>query len=105
MDYTGAYEFNKVIRARGLDDNSRLVEVEKLRVNVVGNKIFTINSGFHAFRIFTKIIDCFKSRGIGYYSIIPRGSEYAIGNNGTIVSTQIIVFSNLWKYLKWKILK
>lgn len=97
---TGELEFNKVLKAKCLDSEMKLVDLDGLKVN--GGMI---DSGFHSYRLFADPFSFYKRSGTKYYAVIPRGSEYAKGGYGDIVSTQIIVFSNLWEYLKWKLLK
>ncbi len=108
IDGTGAYEFNNIIVARSFDNESKLVEIERLK-----EYKNTIDVGFHSyslfarFTLFSKIFARFtlfsKKTATEYYAVIPKGSEYAKGCVGDIVSNRIIVFSNLWKYLIWEI--
>lgn len=37
-----------------------------------------------------------------YYAIIPKGTEYYIGNSGDVVSTELIIFKTLEDYQKYK---
>ena len=101
MSEIGKLEFNKVLKAKRLDSGMRLVDLERLRVEGVYPPY--VESGFHSYRLFARFTPFFI--GTKYYAVIPKGSEYAKGCASDIVSTQIIVFSSLLEYLKWKIQK
>ena len=109
---TGAYEFNKVNKARknmwsaeskapvpGMIKSAKrvLIEIDHLEIKRQDG-ILTIEEGFHAFRSYKK--SCFKL----YPCIIPKGSEYGLGINNDIVSTRIIVFSSFMGFLKYRLL-
>lgn len=98
----GKLEFNKVLRAKYLDSEKKLTDIKRLRVDIDSVCTPHIEAGFHSYRLSATPLSFYREAGTKYYSIIPKGSEYAIGKNGNIVSTKIIVFSNLLKYLKWK---
>ena len=100
---TGELEFNKVLSAKYLDSEMRLVDLEGLRVV---DEVYHpyIESGFHSYCLFARVHP-FSVSEFKYYAVIPKGSEYAIGCNDDMVSTQIIVFSNIWRYLTWKLRK
>lgn len=121
IEDTGAYEFNRVCKARkfewsegmapvrGLVKKSKRVgkrvlrEIDHLEIKRVGQEgLLTIEEGFHAFRTYK------KARASGYLNfypcIIPKGSEYGLGIYNDIVSTRIIVFSSFIKFLKYLLL-
>lgn len=115
---TGAYEFNKVCKARKIGwsevmtpvkesvRKSRgvskrvLREIDRLEIKRQDGHL-TIEEGFHAFRTYKKP----KLLNFKFYPcIIPKGSEYGLGINSDIVSTRIIVFSSFIKFLKYLLL-
>lgn len=108
---TGAYEFNKVLQARYVGENGKLEYVWKLGIRLFidnAGEWYKIEEGFHSFGLFSYIRggyrDIYKNGdAVCYLAVIPRGSEYAKGNNGDIVSTKIIVFSSFRQYILWKL--
>ena len=114
---TGAYEFNKVCKARKYRSEvmvpvkesvrkSRgvskkvLREIDRLEIKRQDG-LLTIEEGFHAFRGYKKA----KASGFKFYPcIIPKGSEYGLGVYEDIVSTRIIVFSSFLGFLKYLLL-
>lgn len=117
IDGTGAYEFNKVCKARKyvsevmepVKESVRkskgvskrvLREIDHLEIKIQDGHLI-IEEGFHAFRGYKRA----KSSGLKFYPcIIPKGSEYGLGNYGDIVSTRIIVFSSFMGFLKYLLL-
>jgi len=113
---TGAYEFNKVCKARKIEwsvsrekasvrktrgvSKRVLREIDHLEIKRQDG-LLTIEEGFHAFRGYKKA----KSSNLKFYPcIIPKGSEYGLGVHSDIVSTRIIVFSSFIKFLKYLLL-
>ena len=107
ISYTGAYEFNKVCRARK-NEGSGVITLDKWTLREIDcleikhqEGFLIIEEGFHAYRTYKKA----KSSGLDFYPcIIPRGSEYGLGVYDDIVSTRIIVFSSFIKFLKYLLL-
>lgn len=114
IEDTGAYEFNKVCKARkyrsevmvpvkeSVRKSSKRVlrEIDRLEIKQQDG-LLTIEEGFHAFRGYMKA----KASGLNFYPcIIPKGSEYGLGVYDDIVSTRIIVFSSFIKFLKYLLL-
>lgn len=120
---TGAYEFNKVCKARKIvwswsevivpvsgekasvrksrEISKRVLgEIDSLEIKLQDD-LLTIEGGFHAFRTYRRA----KSSGFKFYPcIIPKGSEYGLGIHSDIVSTRIIVFSSFLGFLKYLLL-
>lgn len=118
IEDTGAYEFNRVCKARkfewsegmarGLVRKSKgvgkrvLREIDHLEIKRVGQEgLLTIEEGFHAFQTYK---DARASNFKFYPCIIPKGSEYGLGIYNDIVSTRIIVFSSFMGFLKYLLL-
>lgn len=111
---TMTFSYNTVINAKKISyPNPPTVEIisdiKHLEVcNLVPEDIYqaveTIYNGFHSNRDFLSA--CFHNIG-GFIKIciIPKGAEYCLGNDHDIVSTQLIVFSNLKEYIKYKLKK
>lgn len=119
INNTGAYEFNKVCKARKIGWSEVMAPVKESvrKSRGVSKKVLreidhleikqqegflTIEEGFHAFRGYK------KAKSSGYFDfypcIIPKGSEYGLGVYDDIVSTRIIVFSSFIKFLKYLLL-
>ena len=118
---TGAYEFNKVCKARKYGwsevkeplygekatgwksrgiSKMELKEIDRLEIKIQDGHL-VIEEGFHAFRGYGKA----KASGFKFYPcIIPKGSEYGLGVNSDIVSPRIIVFSSFLGFLKYLLL-
>ena len=114
IEDTGAYEFNKICKARkfgwpeviatgsGRNKSVKRVlrEIDRLEIKRQDGHL-TIEEGFHAFQTYKKA----KSFNFKFYPcIIPKGSEYGLGDHCDIVSTRIIVFSSFIKFLKYLLL-
>ena len=123
IEDTGAYEFNKVCKARkiewsegmapvrGLVKKSKgvgkrvLREIDHLEIKRVGQEgLLTIEEGFHAFQTYKDAKSSYFKFYPFYPCIIPKGSEYGLGIFNDIVSTRIIVFSSFMKFLKYLLL-
>ena len=57
-----------------------------------------INKGIHSFQ---KRVD--RIIGRRYYSIIPKGTQYYIGDENDLVSLKLIIFKNRLRYWIYKI--
>jgi len=78
------------------------LEVCDLVPEGIYSSVETIYNGFHSNRNFLSA--CFHNIGGSIkLCIIPEGSEYCLGDDHDIVSTQLIVFSNLKEYIKYKL--
>lgn len=56
-----------------------------------------IYKGIHSYQIWDYVYNgC-------YYSIIPKGTQYYIGNNNDLVSLKLIIFKNKFRYWIYKI--
>ena len=114
IDDRTMFSYNTVINAKKISyPNPPTVEIisdiKHLEVcNLVPEDIYssvkTIYNGFHSNRNFLSA--CFYNiRGSIKLCIIPKGAEYCLGDNHDIVSTQLMVFSNLKEYIKYKLRK
>ena len=105
--FGGEFSFNKVETARKI----RTYTVEKDEINgycyhykkeypvnhlqiEVLCTTMTISEGFHSM---------LKKGDINSVCIIPRGSEYCLGNDGDIVSNRLIVFSGAREYNRYRV--
>ena len=86
-----SYKFNVILDAE--DDNNNKIFHLTIRV---GGFYYTVNEGFHA------IIN--EKSSYKKIAVIPKGAEYVISSNKhQIVSNKIIVFSNYFRYLMYRI--
>jgi len=99
---TGYYELETPV-VEIISDIKHL-EVCNLVPEDIYSSVETIYNGFHSNRGFLSA--CFHNIGGSIkLCIIPKGAEYCLGDNHDIVSTQLIVFSNLKEYIKYKLRK
>ena len=63
-----------------------------------------VTLGIHACRTlkFAHTVMCDTNNPFLFPAIIPKGSKYYIGNNKDIVSTNLIVFENEFRYEEYK---
>lgn len=76
--------------------NTRMVRSE--------NEYFILN-GIHSYfddMIAKREVQIFKHWYTMHYAVIPKGSKFYIGNDGDIVSTNLVVFRTKKDYLKNK---
>lgn len=76
----------------------KLNQLNKTHINIEkAGHLFKINSGFHAYHNKIDVIDHFFKHHLNhsYYmickAVIPKGSEYYIGDDRDIVSNQLII--------------
>ena len=105
IEGTGAYKFNEILKARGIN-NEKLIEIENLRIVPRGKhgdldeNEPVIREGFHSFttkNIHLRLTKTTRKK----IAIIPKGSQYAKGTKDDIVSSHIIVFSNTWELIRY----
>jgi hypothetical protein len=114
---TGDYKCNEVLKARKLIYSKilqtqkpkpvKLIEIESLEVLIKymndDETILIINEGFHS-HVKKQGPRKFKGNRVWRRAIIPAGSEYSLGNDNDIVSSRIIVFSNFWYYITYRLI-
>ena len=91
------FPYNTILTARNIEGNS----IEHLHILVYQgfNTVREINEGFHSFIPKTSFI----KPNPNAICIIPKGSEYCLGQNSDIVSTNLIVFKTKLDYLRYKL--
>ena len=97
----GAFQFNVPVEARKIEDG-KLIEIKHLE-SIYDKGDLVVIEGFHAKRKLRYHYLPLLGENFPCICIIPKSSEYAIGEYGDIVSTQIIVFSSIWKFLRYLI--
>jgi len=93
------YPFNKILDAE--DDNSnKIVHLTIAKLQIGYN---TVYEGFHAYvNVMPPDYDLFEK--IYKIVVIPKGAEYVISSNGyEIVTNKIIVFSNRFRYILYRL--
>lgn len=98
--FNNRYKYNTVVRA----ERFILFGGNKRIKHLCFSYYDSVNEGFHAYRIKKKhfyMRDYTEMKR----AIIPKGSEYVIGNENDIVSSDIIVFRTNKDYVKYRINK
>lgn len=101
----GPYKFNKVVRAQKKviegtkGKRIRIVDISYLSL-LPADPGYEVCEGFHSWTrkpgfIFADSKLC--------WAIIPKGSQYVLGEFSEIVSLDIIVFFSFWKFIKYLI--
>lgn len=93
---TELYEYNKVLTARKYP-YTPIDTIEHLQARELKTGKLVIDEGFHS--KVRKNCSCNK------ICIIPKGSEICYGDSNDIVSLHIIVFKNIFSYLKYRLAK
>lgn len=97
-----SYDFDKVVTAEKRTKNYEYEEIKGLKVEkyeISGREdMYFIDYGFHAL-----VQKRFPSlRGFNY-CIIPAGTEMCYGQCGDVVAVNMIVFKNVFHYIKYRI--
>ena len=97
-----SYDFDKVVTAEKRTKNYEYEEIKGLKVEkyeISGiEDMYFIDHGFHAL-----VKKRFPSlRGFNY-CIIPAGTEMCYGQCGDVVAVNMIVFKNVFHYIKYRI--
>lgn len=89
-----SYDFDKVVTAEKRTKNYEYEEIKGLK----REDMYFIDYGFHAL-----VKKRFPSlRGFNY-CIIPAGTEMCYGQCGDVVAVNMIVFKNVFHYIKYRI--
>ena len=90
------FQYNTILTAKDLQGYS--IKHLHITTNLVVRKI---GEGFHSFRL----KKCFIKPHPNAICIIPKGSEYCLGQNSDIVSTNLIVFKTKLDYWCYKLFR
>lgn len=98
----GEYKMNEILKPRKIIEEE-LTEIDNLELDLFGG-IPIVHEGFYSHLRKPNYLNN-KSSSV-CHSIIPKGSEYVTGmGNDVRISSRIIVFSSIWKMLRYKIEK
>lgn len=99
-----SYDFDKVVTAEKRTINYEYEEIKGLKVEkyeISGREdMYFIDYGFHAFvKKKHRILGRFGLK----YCIIPAGTEMCYGQCGDVVAVNMIVFKNVFHFIKYRI--
>jgi hypothetical protein len=92
-----SYPYNKVLTAESYG-KGEICPIQHLEVKDIMNLYGKmVEEGFHA--------SCIKTRPYTHPCIIPKGTEYCLGENDEIVAVNMIVFRSTLDYYWYRIKK